>query len=1214
MSERLKREMMKAGATGSSDAGKGGLSSQNSESGVRDGIAGKKRSTSHARDEYAGKPVEEKGSIPSFVHLHTHSAYSLLEGALKLPKLIELAVDDRQPALAITDTNNLFAALEFSQKTVSEGLQPIIGCFLEVDFEDSEEDATALAGNSKEAVEGYPSLVLLAASEIGGENLIKLVSKAYMGNEDGARPHITVDALVELNAGIILLSGGYSGPADQMYMQGNSEKAEARLEILKAGFGDRFYIELQRHPRSSRKVEDALVSYAYDNDVPLVATNEPFFAVADDYEAHDALMCIAKGRYVSEDDRPRVTPDHYFKSQKEMVSLFADIPEAIENTIEIAKRCSYKVNTRDPILPSYTGADKDNPKEALALEFQELKAQSEAGLDLRLEVQGLSEGYSRKDYDERLKFELDTIEGMGFPGYFLIVADFIKWAKEQGIPVGPGRGSGAGSLVAWSLTITDLDPMRFSLLFERFLNPERVSMPDFDIDFCQDRREEVIRYVQEKYGREQVAQIITFGSLQARAVLRDVGRVLQMPYGQVDRLCKMVPNNPANPTSLAEAVETEDGLKAARKDEEIVDKLISIGLKLEGLNRHASTHAAGIVIGDRPLDNLVPLYRDPRSNMPVTQYNMKWVEQAGLVKFDFLGLKTLTVLETAKKLIAQRGIDIDFSTIPLDDEKTFAMLQQGETVGVFQLESQGMRKALIGMRPDRFEDIIALVALYRPGPMDNIPTYNARKHGEEEPDYLHEKIRPVLEETYGVIIYQEQVMQVAQILAGYSLGQADLLRRAMGKKIRAEMDKQRVPFVKGAVEREVPKETANLIFDLLAKFAEYGFNKSHAAAYALVSYHTAWLKANYPTEFLAASMTLDMGNTDKLSDFFREARRADIKISPPSVTTSSSPFTVKDDVVYYSLAAIKGVGTQAVDHIVTAREAGGPFSSFTNFFSRIDPRQINKRALENLIAAGAFDTFGASREQLIAGISRLLGHSARMSENAAIGMSDMFGGDASNEHIQLPLAETWLPAEKLNREFQSIGFYFSAHPLDEYQGMLAKMRVQNWTDFERAVKSGSPQGRLAGTVIQKQERKTRKGTRMGIIQLSDSSGQYEAVAFSETLERFRDLLTVGNSIMLYVAAENRDEGISLQLKSVSLLEDEASKIQKSLRVFVRDEAPIANIAAHLQKPGSGEVSIIVLEGDGEREIEVRLKGKKAISPPLASAMKAIPGVVEVELV
>ncbi len=1182
MSERLKQEMMQS-------AGKAGGGA--------------------STESFADSSVEKA----RFVHLRAHSAYSLLEGALPLASLIKLAVEDNQPALAVTDTNNLFAALEFSQKAVSEGLQPIIGCSLEVDFCDDDADGNR-ADNSSEAINGFPSVVLLASRETGCNNILKVVSAAYLGNEVGERAHVCLDVLCEHQEGIILLTGGCSGPIDRLLGQGQEAKAEYRLTALKESFGDRLYIELQRHRNYSRKVEDQLVSLAYANDIPLVATNEPFYARAEDFEAHDALICIAEGRKVAEDDRKRLPPDHYFKSQSEMVALFKDLPEAVENTLEIARRCSCRIEICDPILPSYTGTDPGNPDAAMKAEFEELKSQAEAGLNGRLEAFGMSEGYSRKDYDDRLEYELGVIESMGFPGYFLIVADFIVWAKQQQIPVGPGRGSGAGSLVAWSLTITDLDPMQFSLLFERFLNPERVSMPDFDIDFCQDRREEVIQYVQKKYGRDQVAQIITFGSLQARAVLRDVGRVLQMPYGQVDRLCKMVPNNPANPTSLAEAIESETALQEARKEEQVVDKLLTIALKLEGLFRHASTHAAGIVIGDRRLDNLVPLYRDPRSDMPVTQYNMKWVEQAGLVKFDFLGLKTLTVLETARKLIAQQGIDIDFSTIPLDDEKTYEMLQRGETVGVFQLESQGMRKALIGMKPDRFEDIIALVALYRPGPMDNIPTYNARKHGEEDPEYLHEKIKPVLEETYGVIIYQEQVMQIAQILAGYSLGQADLLRRAMGKKIRAEMDKQRVPFIEGALARDVSKPVANQIFDLLAKFAEYGFNKSHAAAYALVSYHTAFLKANYPTEFLAASMTLDMGNTDKLSDYYRESKRAEIEVVAPSVATSSGPFTVGDGKVFYSLSAIKGVGTQAVQHIVDIREEGGDFISLTDFFSRIDPRQLNKRTLENLICAGAFDTFGASREQMIAGISRLVGHASRVAENAAIGMSDMFGGDKSAENIQLPLAETWFPSEKLNREFQSVGFYLSAHPLDEYGSLLEKMRVQNWADFERAVKSGATAGRLAGTITQKQERKTRSSNRMGIIQLSDPSGQYEAVAFSETLSKYRELLEVGSSVILLVSADERPEGISARIQTVARLEDEAGKMQKSLRVFVRNEEPVSHIAAHLTKRGEGEVSIVIVEGNGEKEIEVRLAGKKAISPPLASAMKAIPGVMDVELV
>jgi len=1205
VSERLKQEMMRSGDNFArvGNVARGGNVSQGDVPG--DGPSGD-----------GGTPLGgDFGSKARFVHLRTHSAYSLLEGALPLARLIGLAVADNQPALAVTDSNNLFAALEFSQKAVPEGIQPIVGCSLEVDFGDcGDGDDIPRPGAAKEAIAGYPSIVLLAADPTGIRNLTKLASSAYLDNDPGERAHISVDTLFSFSKGIILLTGGPTGPVNCAIADGHKDRAASHLKGLKSAFGDRLYVELQRHAGDDPGLEDILVSLAYEQEIPLVATNQPFYAKADDYEAHDALICIADGRAIIEDDRRRLPPDHYFKSQAEMLALFEDLPEAIDNTIEIAKRCSCRVETCEPILPSYTGTDPGNPEAALKAEFEELKKQSEAGLNGRLEAFGLSEGYSRKDYDERLKYELGVIESMGFPGYFLIVADFIKWSKEQKIPVGPGRGSGAGSLVAWSLTITDLDPMRFSLLFERFLNPERVSMPDFDIDFCQDRREEVIRYVQEKYGRDQVAQIITFGSLQARAVLRDVGRVLQMPYGQVDRLCKMVPNNPAKPTSLAEAIESEAGLREARRDEPIVDKLLTIALKLEGLFRHASTHAAGIVIGDRPLDMLVPLYRDPRSSMPVTQYNMKWVEQAGLVKFDFLGLKTLTVLETARKLIAQKGVEIDFSTIPLDDEKTYQMLQRGETVGVFQLESQGMRKALLGMKPDRFDDIIALVALYRPGPMDNIPTYNARKNGEEDIESIHPMIDHLVADTQGVIVYQEQVMQIAQVLSGYSAGEADLLRRAMGKKIRSEMDAQRKRFVDGAVERDVKKSRAEEIFDLLAKFADYGFPKGHAAAYAMVSYHTAWLKANFPTEFLAASMTLDMGNTDKLSDFYREAKRSEIEVVAPSVQTSSRPFAVKEDKVFYSLAAIKGVGTQAVQHIVDIREQGGPYASLTDFFSRIDPKQLNKRTLENLITAGAFDTFGATREQMIAGIARLVGHAARTAENVALGMSDMFGSDATAENILLPLAETWLPSEKLHREFQSIGFYFSAHPLDEYGELLEKMRVQNWQDFERAVKNGATAGRLAGTVTQKQERKTRSGNRMGIIQLSDSSGQYETVAFSETLSRYRDLLEVGNSVILLVSADHRPEGVSARIQTVSNLDEEAGRLQKSLRIFVRDETPVSHIAAHLTKRGEGDVSIVIMEENGEREIEVRLAGKKAISPPLASAMKAIPGVVDVELV
>ncbi len=800
---------------------------------------------------------------PGFVHLHVHSSYSLLEGALTIGKLAELAKADRQPALALTDTDNMFGALEFSDKLASSGIQPIVGCALSVDFGDQE--APRHPGHALK----LPRVVLLAAHEEGYRNLMRLTSRAFLDTPSDQAPHVKFDALAGAAEGLIVLTGGPGGPLDLAFGAGQAELAAARCARLFATFGDRLYVELQRHGRPEEKqIEPALVDLAYRQGIAIVATNEPFYARREDFEAHDALICIAEGRMVAESERRQLSSEHFFKSRAEMTALFADLPEALASTIEIAERCTFRPKTRKPILPRFTAENG-----AAVDEAAELRRQAEEGLTRRIDTLGLASGRTIDDYRERLDFELGVIESMKYPGYFLIVADFIQWAKSHGIPVGPGRGSGAGSLVAYALTITDLDPIRFGLLFERFLNPERVSMPDFDIDFCQERRDEVIDYVQQRYGRDEVGQIITFGTLQARGVLRDVGRVLEMPYGQVDKLCKLVPMNPAAPVTLSRAIAEEPRLQAARDAEPVVRRAFDIAMKLEGLHRHASTHAAGIVIGDRPLSELVPMYRDPKSNLPVTQFNMKWVEQAGLVKFDFLGLKTLTVLDTAVKLVARRGIELDLLSIPLDDAKSYEMLSRGETVGIFQVEGQGMRRALIDMRPDRFEDIIALVALYRPGPMANIPTYCARKHGKEQPDYIHPKLEPMLRETFGVIVYQEQVMEIARVLAGFSLGEADLLRRAMGKKIRSEMAAQRTRFVSGAVERGVEKGQAEAIFELLARFADYGFNKSHAAAYALVAYQTAYMKANYPVEFLAASMTYDMANTDKLSEFRAEAQR-----------------------------------------------------------------------------------------------------------------------------------------------------------------------------------------------------------------------------------------------------------------------------------------------------------------------------------------------------
>ncbi|HIJ39061.1 MAG TPA: DNA polymerase III subunit alpha, partial [Rhodospirillaceae bacterium] len=848
-----------------------------------------------------------------FVHLRVHTAYSLSEGAIKIKQLVKLCQAQAMPAVAITDTGNLFGALEFSVACAEAGIQPVIGVQLQVRRED--EPLKAFTGGRDLGRKPEPDqLVLLVQNPDGYNNLLKLVSRAFLATDSGETPQVPWGLLESHAAGLIALSGGPLGAVGRLLAEGQEDQARQVTRRLASIFGGRFYVELHRHGLAVEKqIEPGLLDLAYDEGLPLLATNEAFYADASMHEAHDALLCIAEGSYVSQDQRRRLTSEHYFKSAAEMRALFADVPEALDNSLVVARRTAFMVAKRKPILPAFR-------MEGIS-EADLLQAKTLEGLECRLEKHVFTAEMDEQErekaatpYRERAAYELNVIVQMGFAGYFLIVADFIQWAKANNVPVGPGRGSGAGSAVAWALTITDLDPLRWGLLFERFLNPERVSMPDFDIDFCQDKRELVIRYVQERYGYDQVAQIITFGKLQARAVLRDVGRVLEMPYGQVDRICKLVPNNPADPVTLKEAIEKEPLLKEWQQNDETVAHLLDIGMKLEGLYRHASTHAAGVVIGDRRLDELVPLYRDPRSDMPVTQFNMKWVEPAGLVKFDFLGLKTLSVLNRAVELVARtHRLTIDLSAIPLDDKPTFDMLARGETVGVFQLESSGMRDLARNMRAERFEDIVAVVALYRPGPMDNIPHYLSVRLGKEPADYLHPRLEKILRETFGVMIYQEQVMQIAQELSGYTLGGADLLRRAMGKKIQAEMDAQRKLFVDGAVARGVDQGKASDIFDQVNKFAGYGFNKSHAAAYALVAYQTAWLKAHYPVEFIAASMTYDMHNTDKLDIFRQELDRLKIKLLPPDVNRSGADFWVErtaqgDLAVRYALAALKNVG------------------------------------------------------------------------------------------------------------------------------------------------------------------------------------------------------------------------------------------------------------------------------------------------------------------
>ena len=1143
------------------------------------------------------------------MHLRVHSAYSLLEGALTIQKLAVLARADETPALALTDSNNLFGALEFSEAMAEVGVQPIIGVTLSLTF--ATESQTTLGAERSPRIEGR--IALLAKDANGYANLMRLSSDAYFAAAETGEVVTSIAELAARAEGLIALTGGPEGVIDLPLGEGNPELGRSRLETLKALFGDRLYVELQRHNLpQERAVESQLLNLAYDLDVPIVATNEPYFATQEDFEAHDALLCIAEGSYVAVDDRRRLSHEHYFKTAAEMRRLFADLPEALDNTIEVARRCAFRPEERMPILPPFlTGGAATT---ALAeTEAAELRRQSEAGLKERIAQHGLTPGYDVGAYAKRLAFELDVITGMNYQGYFLIVADFIKWTKAQGIPVGPGRGSGAGSLVAYTLTITDLDPIRFGLLFERFLNPERVSMPDFDIDFCQDRRDEVIAYVRERYGAERVAHIITFGKLQARAVLRDVGRVLQMPYGQVDRLCKLVPLNPANPITLPQAIAAEPRLQEARDAEPIVAKLLDIGQRLEGLYRHASTHAAGVVIADRPLIELVPLYRDARAQLPATQFSMKWAEAAGLVKFDFLGLKTLTVIETARELIARRGIELDPAKLHLDDPAAYALLQRGDTVGVFQLEGQGMRDALRKLKPDRFEDIIAIVALYRPGPMDNIDSYVNRKHGRERIESLHPMIEPILKETYGVIIYQEQVMQIAQVLSGFSLGEADLLRRAMGKKIKKEMAAQKTRFVEGAVGNGVDRARAEYIFELVAKFAGYGFNKSHAAAYALIAYQTAYLKANYPTEFIAASMTLDIGNADKLNSFAQEARRLGLRVDPPSVNHSEVGFMPSADAICYSLAALKNVGRHAVEHICEERKTKGPFRDVSDFARRINPRFVNKRALETLAAAGALDELGVDRATAFANVDRMIAAGNRTMETIAEGQNDLFSGaHHAPAAIELRPAKPWIPTDRLGKEFEAVGFFLTGHPLDDYKDALEALGAEPWIEFATKARMRRVVGTLAGTVLYSRERKGKSGNAYAFVAFSDPTGQFEAVVFSEALAASRALLEPGTAVLLEVEAEADGESVKVRVQKLASLDKAAEACHAGMKIYLDGTRALAPLAQQVgSRGGEGQFRLVLRIEEIKREVEFVLPQGIDATPKQRSTLKLVEGVAAI---
>ena len=1145
--------------------------------------------------EGAGSAAEQ-----GFVHLRVRSAYSLLEGAIKSDQIGKLAAKADMPAVALTDRANLFGALEFSVETKDVGVQPIIGCALPV---------RGIGEGRPERWAHTPTIVLLAQNEAGYRNLTILSSAAYLESEAVDEPAVPWSLVAEHAEGLILLSGGVDGPVDPLFAIGRAHDAVAALSEMHRVFQDRFYVELQRHGLAAQAAaEPGLVAFAYEQDVPLVATNDVYYDRAAMHEAHDALLCISGSTFVGEADRWQVTGEHWFKPPAAMRKLFADLPEACDNTLDIARRCAFMVKKRDPILPRFpTGAGRS--------EADELAHQAREGLTARLSV--ITAAADEEVYRKRLEHELGVITQMGFPGYFLIVADFIKWAKAHGIPVGPGRGSGAGSLVAYSLTITDLDPLRFGLIFERFLNPERVSMPDFDIDFCQERRGEVITYVQEKYGVDRVAQIITFGTLQARAVLRDVGRVLQLPLGLVDRLCKMVPNNPANPTTLAKAIEIEPRLQQAKADDEAVAHLLAVALQLEGLYRNASTHAAGIVIGDQPLTELVPLYKDPRSDLPATQFNMKWVESAGLVKFDFLGLKTLTVLERAMRYLEQRGAGVDLNLLPLDDAATYELMSQGQTVGVFQFEGQGMRDTLRKLRPGNIEDITALGALYRPGPMDNIDTFVDCKFGRKPIDVLHPSLAPVLSETYGVIVYQEQVMQIAQILAGYSLGEADLLRRAMGKKKKEEMDLQKARFVSGATERGITAGQASGIFELVAKFAGYGFNKSHAAAYALISYQTAWLKTNAPVEFFAPSMSQDISNTDKLAVFYQDARRASVVIRPPDINRSGADFTVEDGEVLYALGAIRNVGLAAMEHLVATREAGGRFRDLFDFVERVDPKLINKRALENLARAGAFDNLHPNRAQIVAAADDLMAYGQSVAAERASAQATLFGEQADASRPRLAKRDAWGQTEQLDEELSAVGFYLTGHPLEDMVPMLRRRRTVLLTDALVQAEAGMEAFRMAGVVRRRQERASaRSGEKFAFVSLSDPTGEYEVLFPPEQLRRCREFLEAGQAVALKVRAKFADGEVRFFGDDAEPLDKAIEAAAAGLRIHVSpaaaDMAALrARLAAAKPSERGGEVMLVAGIGEG-REVELKLPGRYHLDAALRGALKTAPGVAFLE--
>ncbi|MDF2382389.1 DNA polymerase III subunit alpha [Nostoc ellipsosporum NOK] len=1137
-----------------------------------------------------------------FVPLRVFSSFTMLEGAIEPKAIAKRAKELGFPAVAVADRNGLYASMSFGDACIKSGIQPVIGTLLAVKRPDMPDGVTA----------PIDWLALYAQDEAGYLNLCDLVSMAHLDRPVEEDAHIPFDALTGRTEGLLCLTAGREGALARLYAEQQDSAADSYARRLEALFPERLYVEIVRRlDEVEGRAEPRLLDLAYERNLPLVATNPSCFAEPTFHEAHDAMLCIANSSYVASDDRPRSSPDAWMKPANEMKSLFADLPEAIANTLVVAQRCAYAAPKRKPILPSLAG---DREGEAAML-----RERSWQGLAKRLEKAGITDPAEREVYDKRLQFELDVIIQMGFPGYFLIVADFIQWAKAHDIPVGPGRGSGAGSAVAWALTITDLDPLKLGLLFERFLNPERVSMPDFDIDFCETRRGEVIRYVQQKYGADHVAQIITFGTMKARAVVKNVGRVLQMSYGQIDRLAKQIPNHPTDPWTLERTLNGVGEFLAEYNAHKDIKYLVDLSMRLEGLPSHSSTHAAGVVIGDRPLSQLVPLYRDPRSDMPVTQFDMKYVEGAGLVKFDFLGLKTLSVLKKAVELLSDRGIDVDLDALAWDDTEVYDLLQRGDTVGVFQLESEGMRRTLTAVRPTNFGDIIALVSLYRPGPMDNIPSFGHRKGGREEIVYPHDLLEPILNETYGIFVYQEQVMQAAQILAGYSLGGADMLRRAMGKKIKAEMDAQRETFVKGCAEHNnIKPAKANELFDLIDKFAGYGFNKSHAAAYALLAYQTAWLKAHHPHEFFAASMAYDIHQTDKLAIFADDMKRLGVACLGPEINCSQADFFVEKTedglAVRYALGALKGVGERAMELLVEEREERGSFKSLDDFAKRVDPRLLNKRQVETLAGAGAFDALDDNRAGVFAAAETILAVAQRTWSNKTSGQGGLFGeSEPSGGAIQLPQSAHWSLADRIGAERDAFGYYFSAHPLDRFQHLAKSFGAREIATLgELDIPAGARVGATIAALVEDcRPRTSARGNRYLMATISDKSAQALATCFEDSAAKdLEDCARAGGCAVLTVELDKRpgEDTPRVSIKRVQPFEGLANTARLVLDVAIDDVRAVPILAGIIgdQRGGRGEVLVRVGIPGGEAELvlgrDFRLDGE------LAQKIENVPGI------